>query len=149
LRNTLTSIMHRGQAGFTLVELMVASVILGMSLTAAMTMLSVGSGIESEDGLRRQAKTIVSRKMEQPIYQNFTLPIVAGDTLTNNFLVTSTGTPVSAKLSVSVKPDSAIWTDGDNINGTVIVPFQTVVVKLEWTFADKTEYFTLQKSIAQ
>ncbi|HLP42261.1 MAG TPA: prepilin-type N-terminal cleavage/methylation domain-containing protein [Fibrobacteria bacterium] len=58
----------RSQAGVTLVELMVAAAVLGLALTATVSMLRTGMDLEHQYNLERQAYNLAYASLENPAY---------------------------------------------------------------------------------
>jgi prepilin-type N-terminal cleavage/methylation domain-containing protein len=141
----------QNQFGFTLIELMVASLILGMSITAIMTMLSIGRTIEAGDGLRRQARNIVASTMESAAYQTYAVGANFSNSIVGS-LTPSLGPPIPYTLTTNVtSPPAASWTDG-NAPPAIIpnsVPYNFVDVQITWVDAGTNESYRLQKWLAK
>ncbi len=137
------------QAGFTLVELMVASLILGMAITAVMTMLTIGRTIEAGDCLRRQARILAASILEDSLYQSDSTAIIGSNTVIST-LTPGIGLPIPDTLTVNVvKVAPVSWTDGNDATLTILVPFKTVTVNISWSNAGVNETISLQKSIPE
>src|SRR3954462_1034461 len=89
-------------AGFTLIETMLAALILGMAIAGTTSMLGIGTSLETEDGLRRQARMYLARSLERDIYDYsgyVDLAVTGGPIPTPVTLKTSSDLDVPATLS--------------------------------------------------
>lgn len=144
----------RNCSGFTLIETMVSAVVLGIAVTGIMAMIGIGTTLETEDGLRRQARMFAANALEQPVYlaSNYAAlaagpgpwpgaPIVT--------LKTSYGNDVPAVLSVTVSPAADLALNNANAGGAVLVPYKILTAQVTWTMDGNTETLDLQKTISE
>lgn len=144
-------------AGFTLVETMVAAIILGMAITGVMSMLPIGMGYEKEDTLRRQATRIAANILERPRYHysNYTGFANGVDEKPPAYTVTlktTANTNVSAHVEILAQQEFDInyFRDAYEPDGTIIgVPTKQIEVKITWPTGAPTDSVFLQKTIAR
>lgn len=137
------------KAGFTLLELLIASALLGMVITGVMALLGIGRGMESESILRSQALVLAAARLENPANQN---PIAGGsippvDQVIPVNLKTSAGVNVPGQSTLVV---SSIVNDAwpEIGGGTIIVPYQMLNVTVQWGFAGVTDLVVLRKRVS-
>lgn len=94
----------RAQAGVTLVELMVAAAVLGLALTATVSMLRTGMDLEHQYNLERQAYNLAYASLENPAYTYPADYDSMADSSTAAFLNTEEQ-PVNAIVTVHVHPE--------------------------------------------
>jgi prepilin-type N-terminal cleavage/methylation domain-containing protein len=122
------------QRGFTLIELMVSSVILGISLMGVLSMVGTGRNIEYEDSLLRQAQNRAEFLLESQAYsyQSYNTWTVATEIVTTpGFVLDSLTTrPISTYSKTSVSAETfETWLGKSDEN--LSVPFRTISVHLE------------------
>lgn len=116
------------QAGFTLVELMVASTILGMTATAAVAMVLNMGILESSGDHARQARLIVSEELEDPRrhyhrYETISPGVQIPDAID---LDAESASPLPASVVMTYESTDI------NIAGT-IVPYKSIRATVSWT----------------
>lgn len=136
------------QLGFTLLETMVASLILGMVITGVISMLGIGTALETENGLRRQARIINVSVLENSVNHggNFNL-IPLGSNTMDTALLTSAGIRIPATLTTTVTQATANWLNNEG-GADVPVPYKTIKSKIQWTISDRTDADSIQKTIS-
>jgi hypothetical protein len=136
--------------GFSLIEVVVASGIMGMVITGVMTLIGIGRGLETESLLRRQALEMAATKLEDPKYQN---PLVGAEItpidpeISYINLKTAEGTDVAGQMTLVVSPtlDDA-WAEIGG--GTLQVPHQRLTVTVQWGFGGASDQVVLRKRVA-
>jgi Tfp pilus assembly protein PilV len=138
-----------GEKGLTLVELMVAALLLGLAITGVMSMLGAGRAVETDKILQRQATLLAADTLEDPQYAAVNYPLAVRNSPYTVALSTGTGHSIPATLTVMVQDASTEWNDG-NGGASISVPHQTMAVQVQWTApgTSKTESVVLRKSIA-
>ena len=146
-------------AGFTLIELMVAGVCLGLAITGVIAMISAGQVLEMESSLRHQAKMFAAEELERDdlhyqaappsngVLTTKTVTLNNGTITLNNGTVTlNNGQNVSAGLTVTVSSGTA------NYNGynspTIPVVYKQIQVQVSWPLGSPTQNIILEKRIA-
>lgn len=94
----------RAQAGVTLVELMVAATVLGLALSATVSMLRTGMDMEYQQNLERQAYNLAYSALENPAYTYPAAYESMVDSTTAAFLNTEEQ-PVNVTVTVAVHPE--------------------------------------------
>jgi prepilin-type N-terminal cleavage/methylation domain-containing protein len=95
-----------GQSGYSLVEVMVASLILGMTIAAIVSMLRIGNDIQRNSDYRRQALAIAESALESPLYHFYRYPVLTTAPIAPISRVIKVGPPsVSCLLQVTVSPE--------------------------------------------
>jgi type II secretory pathway pseudopilin PulG len=132
--------------GYSIVELLVAAIVLTIAITAIVAVIRKGRELEIVDKHRRQARSIIDNKMEiQYDDRNFSTITPTNDstviTLDPRF-----GTPLTATLKWVVTQGTETVTVGVN-NTTMIV--KKVTMTVSWTEPDgNPENITISKWIA-
>jgi type II secretory pathway pseudopilin PulG len=140
-------------AGYTLIELMVAAVCLGISISGIMAMIGVGREMEMETSFRRQARIIAGSELERDIFHYRNFP----------FLTTNPITPVpvllkmdatnqdTALMNVTVSSSTVNWNNVGDPTGIPSQPisYKSIQVCISWTVAAHADSIILQKRIAQ
>lgn len=144
----------RNSAGFSLIETMVAAVVLGIALTGIMAMIGIGTTFETEDGLRRQARMFAANALEQPVYRasNYAA-LLSGPgpwpAAPEVALKSSYGHDIPATLSVTVSSAANLPMNNANAGGFVEVPYKTLTAQVHWNFDGHAESLVLQKTITE
>ena len=148
----MTQVLNKNQSGFTLIELMVSAVILGLSITGIMTMLSVGRTLETEDGLNRQARINAANALEDSNFQSakYPLPAPSANATTGNLIAGAGSLVPYTQIQSTLEGTPLQWTDGNDPThvSTVAVPYQTRTVFVSWSVAGATQSLTIIKSLA-
>jgi prepilin-type N-terminal cleavage/methylation domain-containing protein len=144
---------ERRSAGFSLVELMVASSILGLAVTGVMAMLGTARSVEAESGLRQQATYFAVSALDDTNFHYTKYPLATAAIAPRiDTLRFSTGDTIQAVESrtVSAVDNSVTWYDYKNpAIANVIVPFQRVTVKVKWSLLGQADSVVLTKRVAQ
>ena len=144
--------MKNGQRGVSLIEVMVASVIFGMAVNGVMGLLGISATLDTDDGLRRQARVYAVNTIEQPRYHYSSFDTLAAATYDapSVTLKTSTGQDVTGYIHIQVTgPTNATWNNPNDITTLIPVPYKTISVQVEWNLAGKIETFSLEKTISE
>lgn len=140
----------RGESGLTLVELMVAAIVLGVSVTGVMSMLGIGVGLETEGILRQQARRIAANALERNAFHYSSWPISLGSRPDQDaFLATVNGDTIIGSLKVSVSPDTIICRDALDPDDSVKVPIVTIASSVIWDLSGELDTVALSKSITE
>lgn len=138
------------ESGVTLIELMVASVILGIAITGVMSMIGTGRSIDIRNSLNRQARVAAAGIMEDTTYHysNYAAlpPLVLGDppastTLPSITLKSEVGT-VSATTSIKVTLQNSAF-NGINFDSKVIE------LMMNWPEGSPSDSIYLRKQITE
>jgi Tfp pilus assembly protein PilW len=119
----------RNDRGYSLVEVLVASAVVALSLIAVVAVVRKGQDMVSLQNHRAMARGIVERTLEQPPFQPEyygTIPSPFTTTIDNNVIIDTLTTPsLKGTLTVSVGLE----------NATLIAdaPYRAVTVTLTWT----------------
>ena len=141
--------------GMTLLEVVVAALILGISITGVLSMLGSGRDQETLAFLRNQADKVAKNAMEDsnytsakyagfaPAAKDWTFPAKAD-------LSSETGTALQADVMVAVGPETVEWMFNPDLGAFgQAVPFRQVSVTVSWSFAGRNESVSLKKRIAE
>ena len=119
-------------SGYTLVEIMVASVILGLTVAGIVSLLRNGRELEYQNDHRRQARMLANKALEDPAYFYYSYnPSYAGlnDIGTVLFLDTVTNRSVPCSLIVTVDAEVSL-SDWDN---SIRPDFRKITARVRWT----------------
>ena len=134
--------------GFTLIEIMVAALLLGVVITGATTLLGSGRTLEGSGSLRSQALRLAANSMERSTHNYSAYPLAAGRITSNPDLHTESGAVCNASQIDSIYVTQATpWNDADGGN-PVSVTYQRICVKLNWTCGGLSDSVVLRKRIA-
>jgi type II secretory pathway pseudopilin PulG len=141
------------RAGYTLIELMVAAVCLGISISGIMAMIGVGRQMEMETSFRRQARIIAGSELERTIFHYRNYPFLTTNPITpvSVLLDKDAATQQTATMNVTVSNSTVNWNNvGDPVGTpTQPIPYTTIQVRIAWTVAARADSILLQKRIAQ
>lgn len=136
----------RSARGYTLVEVMVATLILGLSVVAVVTMLREGRNSEDYGEVQRQASILLRSAMEDTAY-DFRKYAVYNGLLSHKFGHNDTlrldTLRIFAICSVTVGAQQT-----ENWTGTNQVKFKRIVGIVRWTLDGVLDSLTLSKRIA-
>lgn len=139
------------EGGFSLVEVMVASAIMGMVIIGVMTLIGIGRGMEAETLLRSQALEMAASKLENPAYQN---PLVGTQItpvdpeISSINLKTTSGVNLPGHMTLIISPVlDGTWPEIDG-GPDVTVPYQRLTVTVQWTFAGVSDLVELKKRVS-
>jgi prepilin-type N-terminal cleavage/methylation domain-containing protein len=136
--------------GFTLIEVMVSAILLGIVIAGATSLIGTGRTFDGAGRLRAQALRLASNSMERAAHHNsaFTVTAVNQRLVSNPDLTTESGAVCQATQIDSVYATAtAQWTDADGGN-PVNVTYQRICVKLAWTCGGLSDSVVLRKRIA-
>ncbi len=144
---------HSRQRGVTLIELMVASIILGIAITGVMTMLGSGRNLDIANSLRRQGRVSAIAILESPVYHysNYaaclpridTLSVTLEPAIPSAFVSGREPAPVPARATVALTDNPTIrWAGHDMAS-------RSIKVNVSWPVGAPTDSVTLVKRIAQ
>ncbi len=139
------------QRGVTLIELMVASIILGITTTGVLTMLGSGRNMDIANSLRRQARLTAIAILEDSLYHYSKyaacLPRIDTRTVTlepaipSIYLIGDEPTPVPATATITITNDPSLIWAGQATES------RTIQVNVAWPAASPTDTVTLVKRI--
>jgi competence protein ComGC len=135
--------------GFTLVELLVSSIIVMLSIAAIVSMLRKGREIDVNDRYRRNARAIVNSRFESPQFDYTRYSVLltqTGVTTENNIVIDSlaNGTVITGTLTTTI--EAAITTPAsDGVN----VPYIPITINLAWQTIDGNDNIIITKFITQ
>lgn len=145
MANAPRSRSHR-QQGYTLIELMVSSVVLGLAVVGTTTLWRNGREFEQQGDVRRQAFQALVGAMEAPEY-HFSRYATAANWSGTALLDSGTTSSVTGNLTLEVSPErSDLWGTGADMN---LVHYKSVTGKITWTLAGKPDSLKLTKRLAR
>jgi prepilin-type N-terminal cleavage/methylation domain-containing protein len=133
-----------GQRGFSLVEVMVASVVLGLTVSAVAIMIVNSSALRLGNDHDRQARIIVQEELEDPVH-HFSFYDGTGN-IDNASIFLDFGeadqaaTTATRNLTVSNRTMDILGTS---------VPYKQVVSAISWTEGGQARSVALAKRIAK
>ncbi len=142
---------NTSQKGFTIVEFVVASILLGVSVTGITSMLGSGRDLEHRNKVRHAAYLVAASTMEDTLYHYSTYSstlITRTPPLDSVTLDSASGYRIRALRQIFVfflPPE--IWTDLPG-HDTDTLPSQEVQVNLYWKVDGQTQILTMSKRIA-
>lgn len=134
------------QAGFTLLEVLVASAILGMTVSAVVVMVGNSDALRSSNDHNRQARIIAQEELEDPAHHFLNYDGMAG------FIVPQPidldyqepdQAATGALRTLTVAATQATLSDG------VIVPFKRVVSSVGWSEGGRNVSVTLARRVVK
>ena len=135
MADALRSNSHR-QQGYTLIELMVSSVVLGLAVVGTTTLWRNGQEFEQQGDVRRQAFQALVGAMEAPEY-HFSRYATAANWSGTVLLDSGTTSSVTCNLAVVVSPeDSVLWGTGADMNR---IRFKHVTGTVTWPLPGKPD----------
>lgn len=129
--------------GFSLVELLVAALILAIATVAVVSMIRKSREIQLSDNHRQEVRAIINAEFEKSYgYRQFS-SISVRDTSMNVVIDNRTGTPLTGTMYVSIDSSS------EPATGTS-VPIKRVTLAIAWTEADsERDSISLTKWVAE
>ena len=110
--------------GYTLIEVMVASIILGLGIIGAISMLRLAQGMEYDVHLRRQARLLAGSFLEDSLYSaSKNWPILVGlRTISPNPILDTLPNPdLTATVTIDVGPVISNWPPGNAVESKIII----------------------------
>ncbi len=139
------------QRGVTLIELMVASVILGIGITGVMSMIGIGRDLDFQNKLRREATIAATRILEDSAFNSAKYrewdpvsPSTVPPTVPSRTLVFEPGIyAINAIANIKVSQGlTTVWAG-------IPSPSRLVEVKILWPNSYPTDSLYLAKRIAE
>jgi len=134
--------------GYTLVELLVSSAILAISIVSIVAMIRKGRELDSTDGHRRRVRAIIDSCFESDAYQPANYGALAG-AANVSVVVEPSGygraSNLTGSLSVTLTPAAA--EDSVAANGGIFVHFRQVTASVVWTEPEGSQTLTLAKRL--
>ena len=146
-RNTFTQCRTCG--GFTLLEVMVASVIVVISIAAVVAMVRKGQELTSDDGHRRIARSLITTKLESSTYDYTNYGNLSAGSTIDTVVIDTRGT--TAKTD-DIKGVRTITVGAEQtITGTssISVPYKVLTLRVTWQEPEGMDTVQIQKQIAQ
>ena len=139
------------ESGFSLIELMAASLILGVTITGVMSILGTGRALEFQNKLRREARIFAADALEDSTlhYSQYPSLAIASVPSTTRTVQLESGSahPVNADLTVTIMSISTeTWAD---VSGTQVVPYMSIRVNVVWNVAGQADSVLILKRIAE
>jgi type II secretory pathway pseudopilin PulG len=130
-------------AGYSLVELLVASTILVVAIISIVTVVRKGSDLEVSDKHLRQARTIMNSVFESPVYRSGNYANLANDTRTVVIDPRGSGTTddLSGTLAIAVTSATASGSNMTTIN------YKKVQLTLSWNEPEGAQALTLARMV--
>jgi prepilin-type N-terminal cleavage/methylation domain-containing protein len=135
--------MRNKKNGFSLVELLVAALILAIATVSVVSMVRKSREIQLSDNHRQEVRTIINAEFEKSYgYKQFA-SIPVRDTIMNVTIDPRGGTPLTGTMYVSIDSTS------EPASGTS-VPLKKVTLAIGWTEADsERDSLSLTKWVAE
>jgi prepilin-type N-terminal cleavage/methylation domain-containing protein len=134
------------QKGYTLVELSVAAMVLGIAVIAAIAMIRKSRDFEIDGNIVRQARNIAASTLEDSvIFQTSRYPVevkthvIAGEK-SIYILPGKWITPTVNVVATEIQTET--W-------GTMAIPYQEIKAVVRWTYNGKSDSVISRKRIAQ
>jgi prepilin-type N-terminal cleavage/methylation domain-containing protein len=137
--------------GFTLIEVMVSAILIGIVIMGATSLIATGRTLDSVGRLRAQALRLASNSMERATHHNSAFPISPAPQVitTDTALTTESGATCPATQIDSVYGIATVqWTEADGGTQGVDVTYQRICVKVNWTCGGLADSVVLRKRIA-
>jgi len=138
---------NQAQRGFTLIEVLVASLIILVMILATVSVMRHGQQVQALDQQRNRVRQFLVSQLEKPEFAHARFDSVALGTLTDSLILDDRGTPGGGddlKASIVTTIDSAITTID-----TVQIPRKRIQIRADWTSIDGSETLTLEKWICK
>jgi type II secretory pathway pseudopilin PulG len=134
-------------AGYTLVELMVAAACLGIAISGVMAMISAGRQMEMESGNRRQARMIANSVLESDGLQFFNYYFLPDSTPRTVKL--NPGTPSETAATQIIGYEDELFGMNDSwVSGVPVpIPYRVVQVRISWSVAGRSDSVLVRKLI--
>jgi hypothetical protein len=140
-----------GSRGATLIEVVVAAVVLGLAFVGTTSMIASGRGLESGEFLRGQASRIASNTLEDPVLgaKNYTA-LPAGTVSRNDSMRSEPGQTIFATVLITVSaPQNAAFQDPvSGFSPGQSVEYKRVEAKVLWPSSAPQDSFSLSKLIS-
>lgn len=94
-----------GQAGTSLMEVMMAGTILAMSITATATMLRAGNDLMYKKNLEREARRLAFSALEEPAYQFYPGYNSMPGTVNRTETLDQYDRPITAQVVITADPE--------------------------------------------
>jgi type II secretory pathway pseudopilin PulG len=135
--------------GFTLVELMVASVIVIISIAAVVTMIRKGQEITSDGGHRYTARSKITSVLEssQFDYSNYTY--LSPQTIVDTVVIDTRGTTVTTDDLKGIRTVVVGAQDSILGTGSIWVPFIPLTFQVVWVEPEGPDTEKIEKKITQ
>ncbi len=133
----------QGQRGFTLVEIMVSSLIFSLCLFGITAMLHRGTEIEVTGDHRRQARSFIHAAFEQPEfgYSRYRA-LIPTDRVDTVILDAHSDYPIEGYLNIRVSDELT-----QSLGGKTI-PYKEISMALSWNEVDKPDSVVIVKQLA-
>jgi prepilin-type N-terminal cleavage/methylation domain-containing protein len=143
---------HNASSGFTLVELMVASVCLGLAISGAMSMIGAGRQIEMENWNRRQARMLAYSALENNAYHYLNFSSIIVPYSQTSVVQLNPGTPLAINATLVVTSDLGYFTMHDPDGETppsLGIQYKWVRAAVNWTVAGHADSVHVRKRITE
>jgi prepilin-type N-terminal cleavage/methylation domain-containing protein len=114
-------------SGFTLVELIVAAIVLALAITSTVTMVRKGQEMIAIDKHRRMARGVIERTLESKDYQPEDY-----SNLTTITTPTPKDTIIDPKGDIHGNLTVTVGAEQQTING-VVTPYRVITATITWT----------------
>jgi prepilin-type N-terminal cleavage/methylation domain-containing protein len=135
--------------GFTLVELLVASAVIVIAITAMVAMVRKGMELSTSDGHRRTARAIIAARFEsgQFNYSNY-LNLIPGAWPPEQVIIDSHGAgaadDLNGTLTIIVGNETPIPGAND-----IQIPYKNIAMTVAWQEPEEAETVVIEKRLAQ
>lgn len=136
-----------GRSGFTLVEVLVSSIITLLMITAAVGVMRHGQQVQALDQQRNRARQHMVTELEKIQYAHANFDSLALQTLNDSLVLDDRGT---ASPYDDLKATTVLTVASSNItiNGNV-VPRKVITMSASWSSLDGSETMVLEKWICK
>ena len=134
------------ESGFSLIELMAASLILGVTITGVMSILGSGRALEFQNKLRREARVFAADALEDStLHYSQYLSLASGISAPRTVqLESGSANPVNADITITVMPITAeSWAEA------MMVSYKSIRVNVVWNVAGQADSVLILKRIAE
>ncbi len=139
------------QRGFSLIELIAASLVLGVAITGVMSILGTGRTLEFQNKLRREARLIAADALEDSTLHYSQYSTLIAGTLPVRTVLLDSGTvhPVSADITIRILPEvMETWMEVSGLPNPQ-VPSKTIKVNVGWNADGQADSVMITKRIAE
>jgi Tfp pilus assembly protein PilV len=144
---------YSNAGGFTLVELLVASIILFIAILGIVGITRKGREIDTNDNNRRLARAIMMGRFESPQFQYAqyeNLKLMSGNGTSNTTVtINDRSTPLDQTDDITGTLATTISAEQTTIAQGITVPYITVTMQMTWNELQGQQTITLAKQITQ
>ena len=142
------SMLKKDQAGFTIVEVLVAAVILSLSVVGTVAMVRKSQDMISQDKNRRAARGFIVKTLEQSSFEPENYAALTTSTTTQSVSINAAAS-INGTLITEIS-DEQTQTGASNTFGVAVdIPYREITVTVKWNeTGDKKDSVQVWKRIA-